>query len=234
LSVLFCLTVSCPVFLLPVLLSAFFSLSCCLLSAACFVVSFLQPVLLSTFFSLSCCLLSSACLVVCFLQSVCFLHITVFRLSDCCISVTSIAHSFSSSACISTISSALLGAACLFCVRLSVSCPSLPVRFLCAMCTYISLSLVCLSPFCLFTLCYGFAAHLSASCSICHLGSCSLSGCCLYFTFCILFLPLLHVFSFCLCLPPPCSHCLSVFLKRDFFGFFLFMYDIQHCFICRP
>jgi hypothetical protein len=23
-------------------------------------------------------------------------------------------------------------------------------------------------------------------------------------------------------------------LKGDFFGFFLFMYDIQHCFICRP
>jgi hypothetical protein len=45
----------------------------------------------------------------------------------------------------------LLGAACLFCIRLSVSCPSLPVRFLCAMCTYISLSLVCLSPFCLFS-----------------------------------------------------------------------------------
>jgi hypothetical protein len=24
------------------------------------------------------------------------------------------------------------------------------------------------------------------------------------------------------------------FLKGGFFGFFLFMYDIQHCFICRP
>ncbi len=24
------------------------------------------------------------------------------------------------------------------------------------------------------------------------------------------------------------------FLKGDFFGFFLFMYDIQHCLICRP
>jgi hypothetical protein len=22
--------------------------------------------------------------------------------------------------------------------------------------------------------------------------------------------------------------------KGEFFGFFLFMYDIQHCFICRP
>ncbi len=24
------------------------------------------------------------------------------------------------------------------------------------------------------------------------------------------------------------------FLKRDFWIFFFFMYDIQHCFICRP
>jgi hypothetical protein len=26
----------------------------------------------------------------------------------------------------------------------------------------------------------------------------------------------------------------SCFFKGDFFGFLLFMYDIQHCFICRP
>jgi hypothetical protein len=26
----------------------------------------------------------------------------------------------------------------------------------------------------------------------------------------------------------------NAFFKGGFFGFFLFMYDIQHCFICRP
>ncbi len=30
-----------------------------------------------------------------------------------------------------------------------------------------------------------------------------------------------------------CRACI-VFLKGDFFGFFLFKFDIQHCFICRP
>jgi hypothetical protein len=33
----------------------------------------------------------------------------------------------------------------------------------------------------------------------------------------------------------PCYSCLSSFKKRgDFLDFSFFMYDIQHCFICRP
>jgi hypothetical protein len=31
------------------------------------------------------------------------------------------------------------------------------------------------------------------------------------------------------------QHIMTLFSKGDYFGFFLFyMYDIQHCFICRP